>query len=692
MVAAEELASARDRLSLVVLGVGRGADMVYEGSCSSSYVLCLDRQPLLLVGIGPGVTRQCLNLFGHLPRNIFIHSNRTHCCGELPVVVAVEAGKGQEPLTILSDQDVLRRVETYRLGELEDVLSHQGRSLRDICVLKVVPATSDAAQPAAELVLSEAKTPVTGAAARPPGLRLFLRSFPTVTTERSCGLTLYCTSPRDGSAVEWPLLTIVGDSAFDQSLFDAPVKSTPMAVVDGRVDRSSDHATVSELRSFAQQCATQGMTPPPLRRLVVGQYGSEEDAPTAEGWQCAPGHKTSVSLRMVPAVVGMVISLDPDGAKVSRADKCEPSCMTKRVSSPMRRMKAAGRGSSPLRHGPQGTAERGVDSDIAGHIAPTRAYIFPFEDKGSAGKLVITKHFRSLRQLRLRASELLGIRPVGNVYMMPSGKVLSSLTELVHDGCLVVTRSGGERFSMDALPVLVQRQWGIARPMTRPQQQAASSKDGSVYHRQHSPARPPLTPALKDASSLPVVSSSSPRRNVAPFVGYHEDDPISALSQAYIRSAEGMLSSLHQDKLLHPARGFGGPSTSSRPSYAARLDEEDVDLLGPARVERDDGIPLDVPSEDNIFGERYSIPQTLPEGRPLQHRSPPSLLSAFAAADRVPSAVAGSVLVAQADHSREKLRERTGEELTSAVPPPSSSRSSSQQAASTSKRFASIVC
>src|SRR4051812_35626714 len=116
---------------LLCLGTGIGYSYVYEGVCSSSYVLSVDGHPAVLVGCGGGTVQQCLRTVGFIPSVVLIHNNRSHCAAELPVLLAVEAAKGRR-LTVIAEIGVCVRLQAHRLGELHELIHDTQQTLDDL--------------------------------------------------------------------------------------------------------------------------------------------------------------------------------------------------------------------------------------------------------------------------------------------------------------------------------------------------------------------------------------------------------------------------------------------------------------------------------------------------------------------------------------------------------------------------------
>ena len=103
-------------IELQVLGAGQGASQVYEGRCSTALLLTAAGSPLLLVDIGFGVTRACLDACGALPDRIAVTHNHSDHAAELPVVLRVERARDRR-LAVYAETEVARRLRQHRLAE-----------------------------------------------------------------------------------------------------------------------------------------------------------------------------------------------------------------------------------------------------------------------------------------------------------------------------------------------------------------------------------------------------------------------------------------------------------------------------------------------------------------------------------------------------------------------------------------------
>lgn len=105
-----------DKLSVLILGVAKGAGHVYEGVCSSSFLILKNAMPFCLVDLGLGVTHKLQSYGYSIPDNVIITHNHTDHAGELPVVLRVEEAQGRK-LKIYSAHQVSERLRTMRLAE-----------------------------------------------------------------------------------------------------------------------------------------------------------------------------------------------------------------------------------------------------------------------------------------------------------------------------------------------------------------------------------------------------------------------------------------------------------------------------------------------------------------------------------------------------------------------------------------------
>ncbi|EAN79435.1 uncharacterized protein TEOVI_000161200 [Trypanosoma equiperdum] len=240
-------------LSVVCLSTGRGASMVYEGNCSTAYVLCVGDAPVVLFGIGYGVTRQCLRYFGTIPTNIAVFSNRSHMSAELPVVIAVEGRKGRHP-RIVASETVMMRLMQHRLAEMHSRAAFGVPGEGGVC--DFVNLQTDESSPTVPYRLPDFPS-------------VSLVAFDAVSSlESSCGFVVL----HHGS----PVLALTGDCAYDAQRYQEVLRMAPVVIVDGRKKGSPDHASFADITRAVDDCRSNGGGP---RRVFIGQYGAPADAP-----------------------------------------------------------------------------------------------------------------------------------------------------------------------------------------------------------------------------------------------------------------------------------------------------------------------------------------------------------------------------------------------------------------------------
>lgn len=225
------------RLSLLCLGTGRGATAVYDGETSSSVVLMAGDEPILLVDVGFGVVRACLQAFARIPQTILVTHNHSDHAAELPVILAAEQSRGRKPRVIATPQ-VGTRLRESRLHELQST----GKPLSAFC------AWNDAI-PQEPLALTERVT-ITPVRARH--------------SEPCYGFVL-----EDNGR---PVLAYGGDSACDPDYYDR-LWTAPRVILDARSKANAEHAGFDEVAAYMAQHAR--------RDVWITGYGRSDQAPTS---------------------------------------------------------------------------------------------------------------------------------------------------------------------------------------------------------------------------------------------------------------------------------------------------------------------------------------------------------------------------------------------------------------------------
>lgn len=208
-----------DKLSILILGVAGGASHVYEGHCSSSFIILKNDEPFCLVDLGLGVTHTLKKYGYQLPEKIIITHNHTDHAGELPVVLRVEEAKGRM-LQIYSAHPVAERLKKYRLAEHAELYTPQQL------------AEWISPPPEQKVQLSD---------------ELYISFFPTQHSECCYGFIIYQT----GDTGDSPLLGYTGDSGVLPKLYDK-ISKCPVSIFDARENGNEWHASIEAVIPFIQ--------------------------------------------------------------------------------------------------------------------------------------------------------------------------------------------------------------------------------------------------------------------------------------------------------------------------------------------------------------------------------------------------------------------------------------------------------
>lgn len=199
-----------DQLSIFVLGVGGGADHVYRGLCSSSFIVLKNGKPFCLVDLGLGVTKTLADYGYELPPNVVITHNHTDHSGELPVVLRVEHAQGRL-LNVIAEEHVLARLQTSRMAEHNDLCNID--ELANWC----------AAIEGEKYFIDE---------------EYYLRFYRAQHSELCFGFVMYRT---DEDGAEKSLFGYSADSGFDESFY-LNISAAPLLILDARPKGNQWHA------------------------------------------------------------------------------------------------------------------------------------------------------------------------------------------------------------------------------------------------------------------------------------------------------------------------------------------------------------------------------------------------------------------------------------------------------------------
>ncbi|ORC86209.1 putative periplasmic protein [Trypanosoma theileri] len=378
------------KLSILCLGTGKGASMVYDGNCSPGYVLYADDRPIILFGAGYGVTRQCLRYCGVIPSNIFLFSNRSHMSAELPVIIAVESRKARR-LRIITGEKVMTQIKLHRLSEVHSRIDINGDGGSIFCDFVALPdLTVHAAVEATVTQSLSYHLPDTTA-----GVSLVV--FHTPATDASNGVILL----HHGV----PVLALTGDCAYSAEKHQEILRMAPVVILDGRQKSSRDHASFADIIDTVERCE---VAP---QRVFIGQYGLPLEAPpVVRGGAVAP------------IVEGAVVSLGehPSLKDVNDLRLFLPSSTC--------------------------SYSQNVTTDVTFDYQPKKIFIIDNDSPDIPPSLLMVHQYRNIAQVKKRISEMLHIRPVGGLFCFDTGQRLRSVAQLTHGMRVVATRVGGRPF------------------------------------------------------------------------------------------------------------------------------------------------------------------------------------------------------------------------------------------------------
>jgi hypothetical protein len=243
-------------LSIIPLGVGRGADGVFRDACSSSLLIMDDARPILLVDVGYGVVRRYSKISSEFTCPIYISHNHSDHTAELPIIGPVLRSRGIR-LPLLAEAGVMERIRQHRLHELLAT----GIPLDDFFEFR--PLEVGAVYQLTEDVGLE---PIQGLHA-----------------ERSFGFILCWRGA--------PILAASGDSGYSEDLY-SKLSVADNLLLDGRESGNSEHAAFDRLDLWAAEH--------PGAKVWVTGYGETTYSPHHFSL-CRPGEAIHLTLGTAPA-------------------------------------------------------------------------------------------------------------------------------------------------------------------------------------------------------------------------------------------------------------------------------------------------------------------------------------------------------------------------------------------------------
>ncbi|KAH9600065.1 hypothetical protein LSM04_000487 [Trypanosoma melophagium] len=414
------------KLSILCLGTGKSASMVYDGNCSPGYVLYADDRPIILFGAGYGVTRQCILYCGVIPSNIFLFSNRSHMSAELPVIIAVESRKSRR-LRIIAGEKVMTQIKLHRLSEVHSRMDIGDGGGAGFCDFVTLPDLGVHTALEATVTESLAYHLLDTAS----GVSLIV--FHTPATDASNGVIVL----HHGV----PVVVLTGDCAYDAEKHQEILCMAPVVILDGRQKSSRDHASFTEIINAVESCE---MTP---QRVFIGQYGLPLEAP--------PVVRGSV---VAPIVEGAVVSLGgrPLLTNVNDLKHLFPS--------------------STRSHSHNVTAGATFDG------RPKKIFVIDNDSPDIQPALLMVHHYRNITQVKKRISELLHLRPVGGLFCFDTGQRLRDVAQFTNGMHVVATRVGGRPF-VAKISSIYKQPSGVIVESETPNKTALSVALDSYMHR-----------------------------------------------------------------------------------------------------------------------------------------------------------------------------------------------------------------
>lgn len=212
-----------DKFSIRVLGVAGGAAHVYEGLCSSSFLITKNGEPFCLVDLGLGVTQALRHAGYDIPDKVIITHNHTDHAGELPVVLRVEEALGRK-LSIYSAKPVSERLRQHRMAEHSDLY----------CSSQLANWVSPF--PEENIPLSD---------------NLSIAFYSSQHSECCYGFVIYLEENNKYS----PLIGYTADSGFNPELYKR-ISQCKHAIYDARERGNQWHASLDEVKPFLNRNAS----------------------------------------------------------------------------------------------------------------------------------------------------------------------------------------------------------------------------------------------------------------------------------------------------------------------------------------------------------------------------------------------------------------------------------------------------
>lgn len=197
------------------------------------------------------------------------------------------------------------------------------------------------------------------------------------------------------------------------------------AEVEEQKTRRYRHTARQEMASIARDAWSSKTSPPRGGALVTNR---SEGSPTAAG-----------DGAVMPPLV------NPLGAAGSQYPQREVS-PSARLTTQQQQQASASR----LQHPTYPTSN-------PAECAPCKIFVFNNEEKSQAATLLMVQQFRTVEQVKAKISRVLGLKPIGDIVDVTTGRPIVKMAEFKHNESVVATKLGGDPFTPLDLPEVLSR-------------------------------------------------------------------------------------------------------------------------------------------------------------------------------------------------------------------------------------------
>ena len=494
---ADFLASAS--LSVVCLGSSSVvASATSENSALSSVCLMESGRPVLLIGVGSGVLRSCLERLPSLPEAIFLPSMRICCAADLQAYLLLAAERRIHVKVFAASEVIDRVVDTLLDVECSEVIGEFSEFLEvspnvPTEIRTAVASLADDGEPdplnilmkecASSISDEDMSSAIGSSESRGYNLIVLFNEVPVVGVLEGPThveqLDDFALSVRSASAVavrRWRkcsdtqlrgFLDLSSQSIFLLQGYDSGRKQQAIA---GCVDLQAGDAVVGDGDGEDVRDMAWVLVPQAAPRKLVTKGAKKKAAPQRPAWNEDTSSPTTHGVRS-PRQTSDGIVESPDELNPERSRLRELGTATGGIlssTSPRSALKRA----PPAwldrwikQHSGRFEEEDGFTytgkvpeyqhrGDMFGlpPAPPKKVFFFNFDEKLAPPVSLVISQSWSLEVIKRKVSAALNLRPLGQLVSLETGYVRSP-TELVHMQQIVVLRHGGKPFSIYELPV-----------------------------------------------------------------------------------------------------------------------------------------------------------------------------------------------------------------------------------------------